>query len=82
MENTIKDVEQRIAECRETIAVCREKVKAVENDEDYNHEYWQGLTDELSWYEAGLQKDLRLLQVLQRDFRRLEELRKLSRGSQ
>lgn len=42
----------------------------------------QGLTDELSWYEADLQKDLRLRQVLQRDFRRLEELRKLSRGSQ
>lgn len=35
MENTIKEVEQCIAECRETIAVYREKVKAVENDEDY-----------------------------------------------
>ena len=79
MENTIKEVEERIAEYRKIIAEYREKVEEVENAKRYDHEYWQGLTDELWLYEDDLKKELRLLKALKRNFRQLEKLRKLSR---
>lgn len=82
MDITIKEVEERIAEYRKIIAEYREKVEGVENAERYDHEYWQGLTDELWLYEDDLKKELRLLKALKRDFRQLEKLRKLSRDDE
>ena len=78
MKDTIREVEERIAKSRREIVEYKKRVKEVEEADDYDHDYWQGLTDELEWERDYLKKDLCLLKILKRNFRRLEELKKLT----
>ena len=64
---TIKQLEQRIAQRRQEIAEYIEEVGKIEEAEVYDHPYWQGLTDELSWEQDALEEDLKLLEELKKE---------------
>ncbi len=61
---TIEQLEQRIAQRRQEISDYEKEVEKVENADDYDHPYWQGLTDELGWERDALEEDLKLLEEL------------------
>ena len=63
---TIQELEQRIAQRRQEISDYEKEVEKVENADDYDHPYWQGLTDELSWEQDALEEDLKLLEELKK----------------
>ena len=63
---TIIELEQRIAARRQEIVEYQKEVKEVENADDYDHPYWQGLTDELWWEQDALVADLKLLEELKK----------------
>lgn len=63
---TIQELEQRIVQRRQEISDYEKEVEKVENADDYDHPYWQGLTDELGWERDELNKDLHLLEELKK----------------
>lgn len=54
MKTTIEQLETSIAEDRQVIAEYEKEIARVEEDDDYDHPYWQSLTDELGWAEEAL----------------------------
>ena len=65
MKTTIQELHERSQKRRQQIAEYKEEVRKVEEAEVYDHPYWQGVTDELSWEVEALEKDLHLLKDLQ-----------------
>ena len=63
---TIKQLEQRIAQRHQAISDYEKEVEKVENADDYDHPYWQGLTDELGWERDALKEDLKLHEELKK----------------